>query len=71
MSDGISNGHRRRKIKRSYSVDPQVCEALDLLAWYRNTSASAIVEDLIRLHLERSAGEITEALGIRARQTNR
>lgn len=72
MSDKISdescNGHRKRKIKRSYSIDPQVCEELDLLAWYRNTSASAIVEDLIRLHLERSSGEVNEAQGIRARR---
>ena len=59
----IQNRHLKKK--RSYTIDPRLCEDLDLLAWYETRSTSSIVEELIRRHLAQQRALVEKAKEIR------
>lgn len=52
---------RHPKKKRSYSVDMEVCEDLELLAWYQHKSSSSVVEELVRRYLANHREEVDKA----------
>lgn len=54
------------KKKRSYSVDMQLCEDLEILSWYMARSSSSVVEELIRKHLQHNKSVLQKAREVRA-----
>jgi len=60
----LSTAPSRPKRKRSYSVDADLCSALELVSWWHRRSASSVVEDLVREYLRQHATELDEARSI-------
>lgn len=66
-----SGGEREVKGRKSFSIDKNVINDLETLAWYMEKSSSEVVEEAVRVYIENNSNLLGKAKDIKdAKQRN-